>query len=144
MRIMEAVVFLFLMVLIPPMLLHSVSFHTEGMYFLFLSMFGALMFGGFSYARQNVYGFIDDGGIRYKRYFNWKSIKWSEIENISRGPMGTDSYRCGAIQILQSALNIHARYSPVWSSNENLSTSTILEVRRLVRSSFEQNRLTWA
>jgi hypothetical protein len=89
MRIMEAVVFLFLIVLIPPILLHSVSFHTEGMDFLFLSMFGALMLGGFSYAHQNVYGCIDDGGIRYKRYFNWKSIKWSGIESISRGPMGT-------------------------------------------------------
>jgi hypothetical protein len=89
MRIMEAVVFLFLMVLIPPMFRHSGSFQAEVMDFLFLSIFGVLMLGGFSHAHQNVYGFIDDGGIRYNRYFNWKSIKWNEIESVSRGPMGT-------------------------------------------------------
>jgi hypothetical protein len=36
-----------------------------------------------------VYGFADDGGIRYKRYFKWKSVNWAEIESISRRPQGT-------------------------------------------------------
>lgn len=87
-RIMEAFVVVFSIVLIPPMLLHSAPFHTEGMDFLFLSIFGALMLGAFGHAHQIVYGFADDGGIRYKRYFNWKSVDWSEIESISRRPMG--------------------------------------------------------
>lgn len=97
MRIMEAVVFLFLIVLIPPMFLHPVIFHTEGRDFLFLSIFGALIVGGFGHAHQNVYGFANDGGIRYKRYFKWKFVNWGEIESISRRPMGTirvDVGRC--------------------------------------------------
>jgi len=89
MRMMEAVLFLFLIVFIPPMLLHSSHFQTEGMDFLFLSFFGALMLGVFGDAHQYVYGFADDGGIRYKRYFKWKSLNWGEIESISRRPMGT-------------------------------------------------------
>jgi hypothetical protein len=71
------------------MLLHPAIFHTERMDFLFLSIFGVLMLGGFGHAHQIVYGFSNDGGIRYKRYFKWKSVNWGEIESISRRPMGT-------------------------------------------------------
>jgi len=88
-RIMEAVVFLFLIVLIPPILVHPTIFHTERMDFFFLSIFGVLILGGLGHAHQIVYGFADDGGIRYKRYFKWRSVSWGEIESISRRPMGT-------------------------------------------------------
>src|SRR5258706_409161 len=87
-RIMEAVVFLFLIMLIPPVLLHPTIFHTERLDFPLLIIFGVLMLGGFGHAHQIVYGFADDGGIRHKRYFKWKSINWVEIESISRRPMG--------------------------------------------------------
>ena len=87
-EIMEAVVFLFLIMSIPPVLLHPTIFHTERLDFPLLIIFGVLMLGGFGHAHQIVYGFADDGGIRYKRYFKWKSINWVEIESISRRPMG--------------------------------------------------------
>jgi hypothetical protein len=86
---MEAVVFLFLIVLLPPLFLHPAVFHTAGRDFLFLSIFGAAILGGLGQAHQNVYGFADDEGIRYKRYFTWRHVNWREIESISRQPTGT-------------------------------------------------------
>jgi hypothetical protein len=80
---------LLLLLFIPPVLLHPAVYHTEGRDFLFLGIFASLILGGVGQAHQVVYGFADDRGIRYKRYFKWKSVNWGEIESISRRPMGT-------------------------------------------------------
>lgn len=90
MRAMEAVVFLSLLVLMPPLITHPSLFHTDGRDFLpFLGIFGALIFAGFAQAHRIVYGFVDAGGIHYHRYLHWKYVSWEQIESIAKRPMGT-------------------------------------------------------
>src|ERR1700733_8822612 len=89
-RTMEAVVFLLLLVFIPPLIMHPSVFHADGRDFLpFLGIFGALMFAGFAHAHRIVYGFVDAGGIHYNRYLRWKYVSWEQIESIAKRPMGT-------------------------------------------------------
>jgi hypothetical protein len=90
MRIMEAVVFLSLLVFILPLTMHPSVFHADGRDFLpFLGIFGALMFAGFAHAHRIVHGFVDAGGIHYHRYLRWKYVSWEQIESIAKRPMGT-------------------------------------------------------
>jgi hypothetical protein len=89
MRIINAVVIVSVALLVPPMLLHSGSFGTPIMDLVFLGIFGALFLGGLRHSHQFAYGFVEAGGIRYKRYFSWQYVTWSEIESISEHPMGT-------------------------------------------------------
>lgn len=47
-------------------------------------LFILIMVGEF---HQLAYGFLDRDGIRYKRYFKWKTVRWEEIESVSRSPL---------------------------------------------------------
>jgi hypothetical protein len=87
-RIGEVLMILLLILFIPPLLLQPRVFHTEGKDVLFLGIFASLLLGGFSQAHQVVYGFSDDGGLHYKRYFRWRNVSWGEIDSITRRPMG--------------------------------------------------------
>ncbi len=101
---METVVFLFLLVLMPPLLLHPSVFHTEGKDFLpFLVIFGVMIFAAFAQAHRVVYGFADVRGIRYQRYLRWKYVNWEQIEGIAKRPMG-------AIQVDVQGLNFFSRH----------------------------------
>jgi hypothetical protein len=86
---MEVVVFLLLILLIPPLLLHRDVFHTEGRVLpSFLSIFAALMFAGFARAHRFVHGFADEEGIHYQRYVRWRHVNWGHIESITKRPLG--------------------------------------------------------
>ncbi len=85
---MNAVVFL-LLLLFAPLMLRPGANNGNGTDLIFIAVFGALLLGGFAYAHKMVFGFATSQGIRYKRYFRWKYVKWDEIESITKSSMGT-------------------------------------------------------
>ena len=128
MRAMEAVVFLSLLVLMPPLITHPSLFHTDGRDFLpFLGIFGALIFAGFAQAHRIVYGFVDAGGIHYHRYLHWKYVSWEQIESIAKRPWARFmSMWRGRISLADILCSSTTRW--YLGRNPNLLLSTVLEV----------------
>ena len=88
-RIIEAMVFLLLLLFGPSLFLHRDVLHIEGRAVsIFLSIFAAFMFAGLARAHRFVHGFADEGGIHYQRYFRWRHVDWGRVESITRRPLG--------------------------------------------------------
>jgi hypothetical protein len=86
---MEAVVFLALVLFVVPLLFPPSVLHMEdrSLSLALSAILGALLFAAFAQAHQVVWGFADETGICYKRYFGWKHASWGQVESITRRPI---------------------------------------------------------
>jgi hypothetical protein len=57
----------------------------DALYLLFFSMVLFVL----AQAHQLAYGFMDQDGLRYRRYVKWHRVRWDQIDSITREPIST-------------------------------------------------------